>query len=119
MMRCGHSDDRDNRVCNLCESDFEACLKKTTLAANLEALKMTRPEEFPSTLDKTICVMKGVSREKFEAMSNFTKDTMRDKLDHDKAIRGRNEASSRRLKMKPKFSGWKMRSKSSRSRRRR
>ena len=33
MMRCGHSDDRDNRVCNLCESDFEACLKKTTLAA--------------------------------------------------------------------------------------
>ena len=52
---------------------------------------MTKPEEFPSILDKTICVMKGVSREKFEAMSNFTKDKMRDKLDPDKAIRGRNE----------------------------
>ena len=37
-------------------------------------------------------MMKGVSREKFEAMSNFTKDKMRDKLDPDKAICGRNEA---------------------------
>ena len=38
----------------------------------------TKPEEFPSILDKTICVVKGVSREKFEATSNFTKDKMRD-----------------------------------------
>lgn len=52
---------------------------------------MTRPEDFPFILDKTICVMKGMSKERFEALSESKKEDLRNKLDPDKTIRKNKE----------------------------
>ena len=79
----GHEElEKDMHVCNVCMEDFEKAKEEGNKPqAVREVLKMTPPEEFSQVIDKTICLMKGMTKEAFKKLSFKEQEQLRAVLD--------------------------------------
>lgn len=79
-------------VCNLCDVGIEELRSKTSLKAVRDVLKFEKPERFEFVLDKTICLWKGITKEKFDTFNSYVKEQLRKQLDPERRIREDNDA---------------------------
>ncbi|CAK9049785.1 Retrovirus-related Pol polyprotein from transposon TNT 1-94 [Includes: Protease [Durusdinium trenchii] len=78
-------------ICNLCDMDWERFLENEDLKSIRAALKMTKPDDFEYIVDKTICLMKGISLKTFQAYKDDVKEKLRKKVDPDESLRKMNK----------------------------
>ena len=78
-------------ICNLCGMDWERFLENEDLKSIRAALKMTKPDDFEYIVDKTICLMRGISLKTFQAYKDDVKEKLRKKVDPDESLRKMNK----------------------------
>ena len=78
-------------ICNLCDMDWERFLEDEDLKSIRAALKITKPDDFEYIVDKTICLMKGISLKTFQAYKDDVKERLRKKVDPDESLRKMNK----------------------------
>ena len=55
------------------------------------AIKMTKPDDFEYIVEKTICLMRGISLKTFQAYKDDVKEKLRKKVDPDESLRKMNK----------------------------
>ncbi|CAK8995863.1 Retrovirus-related Pol polyprotein from transposon TNT 1-94 [Durusdinium trenchii] len=78
-------------ICNLCGMDWERFLENEDLKSIRAAIKMTKPDDFEYIVEKTICLMRGISLKTFQAYKDDVKEKLRKKVDPDESLRKMNK----------------------------
>ena len=101
-LKCQKAPNERHRVheCNVCGSEKErlegaAEVKSASKSSVRAALKMQRPESFHYVVDKTVCLLKGITREMFHGFSDQKKESLRSQQDPNRTSR---EANAETLK---------------------